>query len=669
MTKYIIQCMLLASVSLTSPAWSMYQEPESDSLPRGNFLQTPVLAAPSSSNSEQDLFKYTQKGDLNQLQRLCPSREVANILDSKGRSLLEHASYFGHTALVRWLLDQGANARYCDQQGSTALHMAVQERRTDIVEILAPLSSVDHKDDRNLTPLHVAVLKQNEPIVRLLCRQPMDINLPASEGRTALGYAAQRGNREIVSLLLENGASAHISDQYEISPLSEAAFGGHIGVVDVLLRVGRADPNVPRDNGVTPLVVAAFKGLLPVVKRLVEGGADLMYRVPNTQGSALQYAQYAGHEEVVAFLEEKVALLHAAQQKQILKAQDQQIAELREQLTQLLQQQQKDLDTERKIREQLEERLQKILNEHEAAEKEAKAMQALIIDPDLSIFYGGFKRKLTSLFLAYQVLDTGLVTRQQGAAVSFATKGIDLLGSIIPLPGVGMVTDVINAGINYWDDKRAAKKASTVLALFNSLVALDEEVERSARFITTRYEHQIKALDQDSITRLVDCGVARFVAHMGSKNFDVADQLAIQCRKALDLTCSFPDTWPFGRTSLKTKDGMAWHDLGVFQYPGIRTADGKKFTPQGTFPNQYGYKLVTLEELDELGLEEDLLSPSSTTSSATSSSLATSGSTSSSSTLSSLSQVSTLSSGSTSSRKTAASSIVAAGSAAAGFFK
>ena len=92
-------------------------------------------------------------------------------------------------------------------------------------------------------------------------------------GMTALHWAAKKGRRGVVKVLLDRGASPDTLGFNLCTPLHFAASNGHIVVVKLLLDYG-ADPNWADVNEWTPLHSAASEGHLVVVLLLLDNGAD-----------------------------------------------------------------------------------------------------------------------------------------------------------------------------------------------------------------------------------------------------------------------------------------------------------------------------------------------------------------------------------------------------------
>lgn len=85
-----------------------------------------------------------------------------------------------------------------------------------------------------VTPLHLVSYYGFESAVRTLWDQ-VRLNAKDAAGRTPLIYASARGHREVVSLLLHDGASLESRDKDGLTPLSWAVANGHEGVVELLL--------------------------------------------------------------------------------------------------------------------------------------------------------------------------------------------------------------------------------------------------------------------------------------------------------------------------------------------------------------------------------------------------------------------------------------------------
>jgi len=93
---------------------------------------------------------------------------------------------------------------------------------------------------------------------------------------TPLLWAATRGHKYIVQILLDNGANINHQDNYGQTALLKAAYEGHKDIVQILLDNG-ANINHQRkknNDGSTALMRAALGRNKDVVKLLLDKGAN-----------------------------------------------------------------------------------------------------------------------------------------------------------------------------------------------------------------------------------------------------------------------------------------------------------------------------------------------------------------------------------------------------------
>jgi uncharacterized protein len=126
-----------------------------------------------------------------------------------------------------------------------------------------------------------------------------DVNAAEADGSTALLWAANLNDADLVSRLLKAGANPKVRNQLGSTPLAEAAYNSNTEMVKALLDAG-ADPNAPGADGQTPLMivsrtsnVAAAKLLLdksanPNIKEAQRGQTALMWAAAGSQGPMMQ---------------------------------------------------------------------------------------------------------------------------------------------------------------------------------------------------------------------------------------------------------------------------------------------------------------------------------------------------------------------------------------------
>ena len=110
---------------------------------------------------------------------------------------------------------------------------AIDKEQSDVVQRLLD-SGIDPNENpspvdtplEGAYPLHVAVVKGNEEIVRILLDNGAKIGIKAknTDEATPLAWAAFFGQRDMVSLLIESGAPINALDANHSTPLDAAAF-------------------------------------------------------------------------------------------------------------------------------------------------------------------------------------------------------------------------------------------------------------------------------------------------------------------------------------------------------------------------------------------------------------------------------------------------------------
>jgi ankyrin repeat protein len=166
--------------------------------------------------------------------------------------------------------------------------------------------------DAGVSPLVQAAKAGDAATVRRLLATPgVPVNAAEADGTTALHWAVQHGQPDVVKALIRARAEVNRNNRYGVAPLWLAATNGDDATVELLLRAG-ADARMTRgDSGESVLMTAAMAGAPGVVQRLLAYGAD-----PNTTDAvrgqtALMWAAAEGHAAAARVLVETGADLEA----------------------------------------------------------------------------------------------------------------------------------------------------------------------------------------------------------------------------------------------------------------------------------------------------------------------------------------------------------------------
>lgn len=201
------------------------------------------------------------------------------------------AAYSDYSSILRLLLERGANVHQANTQDYSAVHVAAWNGLMKCLHIL--LQSGAHPDaqtrDRN-TPLSLAAHGNHHLIVNILLQRGCNVNNADKDLDTALHYAAFNGNQEIVEELIEHGADPDVHNRLNVSPLWNAVYRQHHGVIRELLKqnvtLNDASVGIEQhaqaidvvtvfDTPRTPMWVAANGGDQETVFLLLTAGYDV----------------------------------------------------------------------------------------------------------------------------------------------------------------------------------------------------------------------------------------------------------------------------------------------------------------------------------------------------------------------------------------------------------
>ncbi|HLB58166.1 MAG TPA: ankyrin repeat domain-containing protein, partial [Gammaproteobacteria bacterium] len=149
--------------------------------------------------------------------------------------------------------------------------------------------------------LILAVQSDEKKIISKLCAIPtIQVNDKNLKGETALLWAADTGNLEVVKALI--AANAKVDQAMNgTTPLCMAAYNGHLDIVNALIKANAKVDQVT-NIGAIPLFVAAYRGHLEIVNVLLLAKADV--KVMFYGKTPLDIAREKGCQPIVDLLTE-----------------------------------------------------------------------------------------------------------------------------------------------------------------------------------------------------------------------------------------------------------------------------------------------------------------------------------------------------------------------------
>ena len=213
----------------------------------GSFLRGPSCAGEPRETAEQslgrDLRLFTDAVNTDELESFpLPASHWINqeLSDGSGQTLLLASLSRRLAEYSEVLLKAGAQAGLpSDRLATTPLHLAVKLADLTALKLLldernvrpANKADVNQRDKMGQSGLHLAVEQGNLPIIQfLLAQKNVNVDIVDVLDQTPLYLAVKNKSRQLVTLLLENGASleAECDDQTIRQHILESMPGFHI---------------------------------------------------------------------------------------------------------------------------------------------------------------------------------------------------------------------------------------------------------------------------------------------------------------------------------------------------------------------------------------------------------------------------------------------------------
>ncbi|WP_369409593.1 ankyrin repeat domain-containing protein [Wolbachia endosymbiont of Tribolium confusum] len=186
------------------------------------------------------LYLASQNGHTEIVELLISTKNAdVNIVDKKNNvTPLYLAAQSGHEAVVKLLLDNGAKVNGCDTS-MNPLCIAIDNGHKKIVELLLSIEGINVNigDKIGNTTLHIAAMKGNEKMARLLLEKDADPNIKNLSGDTPLQIAeiienstvfmlekdtnsvllVKKGVKELLSQHVKNNKPSSSVDKIDVS--------------------------------------------------------------------------------------------------------------------------------------------------------------------------------------------------------------------------------------------------------------------------------------------------------------------------------------------------------------------------------------------------------------------------------------------------------------------
>lgn len=247
--------------------------------------------------SRGELAQAAMDGDLSTVQRLALETDPESVrrADPGGEWPLALASRFGHDAVVRVLLQAGAEVNALGVDGTSALFAAAETGQTACITLLlthwADVHLTEHPKAK--TPFLHACHSGHVDAARLLLGSSASLDGHTITGWRPLMFAAGNGLTELTRFLIDTKAQLDARGPGGGTALHLASKNNFLADARELLLAG-ADANLRRSEGdLPPLMLAAANGNAGVCACLLQHGAERDAELDDGTNAAMRACECA----------------------------------------------------------------------------------------------------------------------------------------------------------------------------------------------------------------------------------------------------------------------------------------------------------------------------------------------------------------------------------------
>lgn len=229
-------------------------------------------------NGQTPLMWAAAGGNLDTIRLLVKHGANVNAATRKGFTPLFFAVKGSSPNAPEAILDAGGDLNHVAADGTTALMLAVYQKDFDVAAMLANRGAeLNRWDENGEQPLHVAARENQAELAKVLIAKGADVNavskpprpnwqtepnagrlpIPKFVGVTPLLSAAQKGNADLMKLLVAAGAKTDFKGDDGTNVVLAAAIGGGVEALDYALQL-QPDLSVANDAGLTALHLVLF---------------------------------------------------------------------------------------------------------------------------------------------------------------------------------------------------------------------------------------------------------------------------------------------------------------------------------------------------------------------------------------------------------------------------
>jgi ankyrin repeat protein len=161
-----------------------------------------ILFISCSSVISQTIYDFAKNGDIQAIEALDLQDKIAfNLQNESGYTPLMLAAYYNKTDMILYLLKNKATINATSPYGTALMAATVKGHKEAVVLLLKDGADPNISDKNKATALQFAALFNHYDIAEYLLKQGANINAKDFRGNKALDYAIMKQNEPLIKLL------------------------------------------------------------------------------------------------------------------------------------------------------------------------------------------------------------------------------------------------------------------------------------------------------------------------------------------------------------------------------------------------------------------------------------------------------------------------------------
>ena len=217
------------------------------------------------SQNAPAIFFAVESGQLPVVNYLLDNKIDIQAEDISGNNAVHLAALKGHLSILKQLLSKNVSGDHVNRAGYLPLHLAIAGKQWHCVKYLLTRVHKLETDSVKISDIMSELIREDRiTLLDSLMNRYSDM-ISLIDFKDMLFFSASINKSGFVRYLYERKLDIDIMDEHQMTPLMRAAQLGNVEVVSTLLNL-HANPDAVSEAGLTALMYATLGGHLDVVR-------------------------------------------------------------------------------------------------------------------------------------------------------------------------------------------------------------------------------------------------------------------------------------------------------------------------------------------------------------------------------------------------------------------